>query len=114
MKLQGVTIDFYDKRTCGLLPDLCANWDIRYDELEDNEELLSYWEKSLNNVLKKTKKVVSGNMEGKSILYSADEDAIQIIKEEFFKLELQTINYEDIIKCDHCIKHDYIEDEGLI
>lgn len=110
MKLQGITIDFYDKRTCGLLPDLCAQWDIRYDELEDNEELLKYWEESLKKVLAKTDKVVSGNVEGKSILYSADEKAIKIIKEEFSELELQTIEYEDIIRCEHCITHDYLEE----
>ncbi|RXK07246.1 hypothetical protein [Halarcobacter bivalviorum] len=110
MKLQGITIDFYDKRTCGLLPDLCTQWDIRYDELEDNEELLKYWEESLKKVLAKTDKVVSGNVEGKSILYSADEEAIKIIKEEFSELELQTIEYEDIIRCEHCITHDYLEE----
>ncbi len=110
MKLQGITIDFYDKRTCGLLPDLCTQWDIRYDELEDNEELLKYWDESLKKVLAKTDKVVSGNVEGKSILYSADEEAIKIIKEEFSELELQTIEYEDIIRCEHCITHDYLEE----
>jgi len=112
MELQGITIDFYDKRTCGLLPDLCASWDIRYDELEDNEELIKYWEESLQRVLSKTKKVINGNMEGKSILYSADEEAIQIIKDEFKELELTTINYDDIIRCEHCIKNDYIEDQS--
>lgn len=110
MRLQGITIDFYDKKTCGLLPDLCLTWDIRYDELEDNEELIKYWEESLNRVLSKTDKVVSGNVEGKSILYSADEEAIKIIKEEFSELELQTIEYEDIIRCEHCITHDYLEE----
>ncbi|XOB63546.1 hypothetical protein ACMC56_06965 [Campylobacterota bacterium DY0563] len=109
MELQGITIDFYDKRTCGLLPDLCLNWDIRYDELEDNDELLKYWEESLNRVLSKTKNVVSGNMDGKSILYSADDEAIKIIKEEFKELELNKINYEDIIKCENCLKNDYLE-----
>ncbi|WP_321467972.1 hypothetical protein [Halarcobacter sp.] len=109
MELQGITIDFYDKKTCGLLPDLCLKWDIRYDEIEDNEELIQYWEESLNRVLSKTDKVVSGNMDGKSILYSADEDAINIIKEEFKELELNKINYEDIIKCENCLKNDYLE-----
>ncbi|NVJ54240.1 MAG: hypothetical protein HWD90_11120 [Campylobacteraceae bacterium] len=114
MKLQGITIDFYDKRTCGLLPDLCVQWDIRYDELEDNDELISYWENSLENVLSKTDKVVSGTVDGKSILYSADKDAIKIIQDEFKELELETIDYDDIMKCENCIKHDYIADENKL
>lgn len=112
MELQGITIDFYDKRTCGLLPDLCLQWDIRSDELEDNEELINYWEDNLKRVLAKTKKVVCGNIDGKSILYSADKDAIDIIKEYFKELELSKIDYEDINKCEHCIKNDYIAQES--
>ncbi len=45
MMLQGVSIDFNDRKTCGLLPALCLQWDEKYDELEDNEELLKYWKK---------------------------------------------------------------------
>lgn len=108
MELQGITIDFFDKRICGMLPDLCLHWDIRYDELEDNEELLKYWDERVKNVLAKTNRVVCGNIDGKSIIYSADEEAIDIISNEFKGLKLQKINYEDINKCEHCITNDYI------
>ncbi|RXJ88083.1 hypothetical protein [Arcobacter sp. CECT 8985] len=112
MKLKGITIDFYDKRTCGFLPDLCLYWDIRSEELEDNEKLLNYWEDNLKKVLAKTEKIVSGNIDGKSIIYSADEEAIKIIKEEFKDLELTTIDYEDIKKCENCLKYDYIAQQN--
>lgn len=102
MEHQGITMDFYDKRICSLLPDLCLQWDIRYDELVDNYELIQYWEDTLGRVLEKTDKVVSCNIDGKSILYSADKKAIEIIKDEFKELELSTISYEDIIKCQNC------------
>lgn len=108
MELQGITIDFDDKKTCGLLPDLCLQWDTRYDELEDNEELINYWDNNLNRVLSQTKKVVCGNIGEKSIVYSADKDAIEIIAKEFKELKLQKINYEDIIHCENCITNDYL------
>lgn len=109
MKLQGVTIDFNDRKTCGLLPELCLKWDEKYDELEDNEELLKYWENNLNKIIAKTDKIVSGNMGSKSIVYSHDEEVIALIKDVFSNLELKTIEYEDIIKCDHCLKYDYLD-----
>lgn len=108
MKLQGVTIDFNDRKTCGLLPELCLKWDEKSDELEDNEELLKYWENNLNKILAKTHNVVSGNMGSKSIVYSNDEAAVALIKEVFSNLALKTIDYEDIIKCEHCLKYDYL------
>ncbi|MFA7083511.1 MAG: hypothetical protein WC141_03140 [Arcobacteraceae bacterium] len=111
MKLQGVTIDFNDRKTCGLLPTLCLQWDEKYDELEDNEELLKYWENNLNAIIAKTTKIVSGNIGTKSIVYSNDEEAISLIKEIFKDLELKTIEYEDIIKCEHCLKYDYLDKE---
>ena len=40
MELYGVTLDFDDMRSCGLLPDLCADWDHRSEELTENEKLL--------------------------------------------------------------------------
>ena len=53
MKLQGITIDFNDKRTCGLLPELCLAWDEKYDELDDNQELINYWESNLKKITDK-------------------------------------------------------------
>ncbi len=112
MMLHGITIDFYDKRTCGLLPDQCINWDASSEELEDNEDLLNYWESNLKKVLSKTKNVINANIGGKSILYSADNEAIKIIKDEFKELELSTIDYDDINRCDNCIKFDYIANQS--
>lgn len=109
MILKGITIDFNDRKTCGLLPSLCLKWDEKFDELEDNEDLLKYWENNLNKVLSKTQNVVSGNVGSKSIVYSADDEAIALIQEAFKDLELKTINYEDIIKCEHCLEYDYLD-----
>lgn len=111
MKLQGVTIDFDDRKTCGLLPDLCLRWDFRTDELEDNEELVNYWEKNLEKVLAVSTNVVAGNMGTKSILYSADEKAIAAIQANYPELQLHTIEYDDIIKCENCLHHDYLDEE---
>ena len=51
MELQGVTIDFDDRKTCGLLPDLCLQWDFRTDELdelsEDGRTKKRYYERSV-------------------------------------------------------------------
>ncbi|WP_419770067.1 MAG: hypothetical protein ACNI3C_12135 [Candidatus Marinarcus sp.] len=109
MKLQGVTIDFNDRKTCGLLPSLCLKWDEKFDALEDNEELLKYWESHLEEVLAKTNNIVSGNMGTKSILYSADEVAIKHIAEVFKDLKMSTLDYDNIIKCEHCLTHDYLD-----
>ncbi|OUR72429.1 hypothetical protein A9Q76_03780 [Arcobacter sp. 31_11_sub10_T18] len=108
MELQGITIDFNDKRTCGLLPELCLDWDERYDELDDNQELIDYWESNLKKVTDKTKKIVSGNIEAKSILYSADEEAIQIIRDNFPEIKIGTILYSEVNHCDHCLDYDYL------
>jgi hypothetical protein len=47
-------------------------------------------------------------MGSKSIVYSNDEKAIALIKEVFSNLTLETIDYDDIIKCEHCLKYDYL------
>ena len=108
MQLKGVSIDFDDRRTCALLPKLCLQWDEKYEELEDNADLLQYWEDGIQNILKTTTNIVSGNMGTKSIVYSAEEKIIQLIQESFKDLELETIEYEDILRCEHCIKYDYL------
>lgn len=108
MQLKGVSIDFNDRKTCGLLPDLCLKWDEKYDELEDNEELLKYWENNLNTITAQTHNIVSGNVGSKSIVFSHDEKAIALIKEVFKELALETIEYDDIIKCEHCLEYDYL------
>lgn len=110
MKLQGITIDFDDKKTCGLLPELCLSWDEKYEELEDNEELTQYWETNLKKVTDKTTKIISGNIDSKSIVYSADPEAIALIKDAFKEIDLKTISYSDIMKCDHCLTHDYLDE----
>ena len=109
MELQGITIDFNDKKTCGLLPELCLDWDERYDELDDNQELIDYWEINLKKVTDKTDKIVCGNIETKSILYSADPEAIKIIKETFKEINIDTVKYSNMIKCDHCLDYDYLD-----
>jgi len=111
MELQGITLDFNDKRTCGLLPELCLEWDEKYDELDDNQELIDYWESNLKKVTDKTDKIVSGNIETKSILYSADPAAIEIIKNTFVEIKLETILYSQVNKCDHCLEYDYLNKE---
>lgn len=113
MQLKGITIDFDDKRTCGLLPHLCLQWDEKYDELEDNQELISYWENNIKEVLSTTKNVVSGNMGTKAIIYSADENTIRVIEKVFKELKLNTITYDDIIKCENCLKYDYLDKEFI-
>ena len=110
MKLHGVTLDFDDVKSCGLLPDLCVDWDHRSEELTENEKLLSYWDTNMEKLLSQTKKVVTGNIGNKSIAYSADEDAIMIIKDLFKEMEVKSIDYADIIHCENCITNDYLED----
>ncbi|PLY05177.1 MAG: hypothetical protein C0625_14195 [Arcobacter sp.] len=108
MELYGVTLDFDDMRSCGLLPDLCADWDHRSEELTENEKLLSYWDNNIKELLKKTDKVILGNIGNKSVLYSADENTVQLIKEQFKEMELSKIMYEEIDQCENCIKVDYL------
>ncbi len=110
MKLYGVTLDFDDVKSCGLLPDLCVDWDHRSEELTENEKLLSYWEENIQKLLEKTNNVVVGNIENKSIAYSADDKAIQIIKKLFKEIKLSSIHYDEIQQCQNCIKHDYLKD----
>lgn len=110
MELKGVTIDFDDRKTCGLLPDLCLTWDFRADEISDDTELVTYWEDNLQKVLDQSSKVVAGNMGTKSILYSADEDTIELIKQYFKELHLETIEYDNILKCENCLHHDYLDE----
>ncbi len=109
MKLYGVTLDFNDMKSCGLLPELCLDWDHRSEELSENEKLISYWEHNLQNLLKETKNVVVGNIENRSIIYSADKKAIDLIQKHFKEIELSTVLYEELIQCDYCIKHDYLK-----
>ena len=105
-----MSIDFDDRKTCGLLPDLCLDWDLRANELSDDTELISYWENNLQKVLQKSSKVVAGNMGTKSIVYSADNATIDLIKEHFKELDLHTIHYDDILKCENCLHHDYLDE----
>jgi len=109
MELLGITFDFYDKKTCGMLPDLCLELDERYDELEDNEKLLSYWERGVENILSQTNKVIHGTIDGKSIIYSADKEAIEIISNEFADLELQAIHYKELTDYEEeCFTNNYL------
>ena len=110
MQLEGITIDFNDKRTCGLLPELCLEWDEKYDELDDNQELIKYWESNLKKITDKTHNIVSGNIETKSLVYSADPYAIELIKDVFKEIKTKTIDYNNILKCDHCLEYDYLDE----
>lgn len=109
MKLQGITIDFNDIKSCGILPDMCVDFDQRSDELSENENLLAYWDNRLENLMKETKDLVIVNDENKSLVYSANEKAIDLIKKHFKELELSSIDYEEIHKCDFCVQHDYLK-----
>mgnify|MGYP000379602364 CR=1 FL=1 len=109
MELKGITIDFNDRRTCGLLPELCLEWDEKYDELDDNQELINYWESNLKKLTDKTHNIVSGNIETISMIYSADPYAISLIKEIFKEIKMETIEYEHMTKCDHCLDYDYLD-----
>ena len=48
-------------------------------------------------------------MGNKSIIYSADKNAILVIKDVFKELELSTISYTDIDHYEHYITHDYFK-----
>jgi hypothetical protein len=109
VQLRGITIDFDDRKTCGLLPDLCLEWDEKSEELEDNQKLIDYWENNMEKVLSKTDKIVSGNIGSKAVVYSANEEAISIIRDTFKDLNLSSIEYEDIAKCERCLKYDYLD-----
>lgn len=111
MKVYGVTLDFDDIKSCGLLPDLCVDWDHRSEELTENEKLLSYWNNNIKILLSKTDRVVTGNIGNKSIAYSADENAILIIKDIFKEMEIESIEYSDIMRCENCITNDYLENK---
>lgn len=109
MELQGVTLDFNDAKSCGLLPDMCLDWDRRSEELTENPKLLSYWDKNLKKLLSKTKNVVVGNIENKSMVYSADKKAINLIKKFFKEMKINKIEYDKIEKCQYCIEVDYLK-----
>lgn len=109
MKLQGVTLDFNDVKSCGLKPDMCIEWDRRSEELSENPKLLSYWDKNIKKLLSKTKNVVISNVSEKSMVYSADKTAIELIKKFFKEMTLKTQEYEDIKKCKTCVEHDYLK-----
>lgn len=106
--LYGVTLDFDDIKSCGLLPELCRDWDHRSEELSENEKLLSYWDRNIAELLLRTQKVVIGNIGEKSIVYSADEKAIEIIKEIFKEIKISSLEYNDILDCERCLTHDYL------
>ena len=109
MKLYGITLDFNDMRSCGLLPDMCLDLDHRFDELSENEKLISYWENNLKELLEETKKLVIVNDENKSMVYSAETEAIDLIKKYFKEIELSIVDYENINRCDYCVQHDYLQ-----
>jgi hypothetical protein len=109
MKLYGVTLDFDDVKSCGMIPELCVGWDSKYEDLAENEKLLSYWTDNIEKLFSKTKNIIFGNIGSKSIVFSADKEAIALISEIFKEIELTSIEYENIIRCENCIKHDYLE-----
>lgn len=109
MKLYGITLDFDDMKSCGLLPDLCLDWDHRSEELTENEKLLSYWDTNIQELLEKTDQVVLGNIGNKSVIYSADEKAVELIQKQFKEMQLSSINYDEIDQCENCIKIDYLK-----
>ena len=109
MKVFGITLDFDDMKSCGLLPDLCLDWDHRSEELTENEKLLSYWDKNIEKLSEQTDKLILGNIGNKSVVYSADEEAIKLIKEQFKEMELSSIDYENIDHCENCITVDYLK-----
>lgn len=109
MQLKGITIDFDDKKTCGLLPDLCLEWDEKFDELEDNQNLVDYWENNVKKVLSQTKNIVNGNIGSKAVIYSADEESIKIIKDVFSELELSSLSYEELTSCESCLLYNYLD-----
>ncbi len=109
MKLYGITLDFNDMKSCGLLPDMCLDWDHRSEELSENEKLISYWDNRLKALLNETKNVVVINDENISMVYSADKEAIDLIKKHFKEIELNSVEYEKMHRCDFCIEHDYIQ-----
>ncbi|RXJ96477.1 hypothetical protein CRV00_02355 [Malaciobacter molluscorum] len=111
MKLKGITIDFDDKKTCGLLPDLCFEWDEKFEELEDNQKLIKYWENNVNKVLSQTKNIITGTINSRAIICSANDEAIKIIKETFKDLELSTISYEELMQCESCLSHNYLDND---
>lgn len=109
MKLYGITLDFNDMKSCGLLPDMCLDWDHRSEELSENQKLLSYWDKHLKDLLDETNKVVVINDEHKSMVYSKDKNAVDLIKKHFKEIELSAIDYENMNRCDYCVQHDYLQ-----
>ena len=109
MELYGITLDFTDLKSCGIKPDMCLEFDHRFDELSENEKLISYWESNIKKVLEETDKVVVLNDEHKSMVYSADEEAIEIIKKHFKEISLSKVSDEELDRCDTCVQQDYLQ-----
>ncbi len=109
MIVHGITLDFDDIKTCGLLPDLCANWDRRSEELVELETIAQYWDENIKILLKQTKKLIIGNIGNKSIVYSYDKDAILKIKETFKEFTLTQMEYKVINHDIDYIVHDYLK-----
>jgi len=109
MLLHGVIMDFDDIRTCGLVPDACINWDQGSEELTENEAFDLYWNKNIQKLLSKTQKVVLGSEGNKSLVYTADEEALAYIKEIFHELNISSVEYKDINQCERCITLDYLK-----
>jgi len=102
-------MDFDDIKTCGLVPESCVDWDQGSEDLNENEAFDLYWNKNIQELLAKTQKVVLGNDGNKSLVYSADKDAIACIKEVFKEIDLTSVEYEDINQCDRCVTLDYLK-----
>lgn len=109
MIVYGITLDFDDIRTCGLLPDLCSNWDRRSEELVELETIAAYWDNNIKSLLDQTHKLIIGNIGNKSIVYSNDENAILKIKSTFKEFELNSMEYDDINHDLDYIVHDYLK-----
>jgi hypothetical protein len=109
MTLHGVTMDFDDIRTCGLVPESCTDWDRGSEELNENHAFDLYWNKNIQELLSKTQKVVLGSDGNKSLVYTGDAEALIYIKEIFKEININTIEYEDINQCERCISLDYLK-----
>jgi len=109
MTLHGITMNFDDIRTCGMIPDACANWDHGSEELSENEAFDLYWNQNIQKLLAKTQKVVIGSDGNKSLVYTADKEALSYIKEIFKEMIIDSIEYENINQCDRCITLDYLK-----
>lgn len=108
MNLKGIVLDYKDKKSCALLPDKCLAWDEKSEELQENEELIKYFEKNLDKVFSQTNKIIGGSIEGRGIVCSDDEEAIEIINNTFKELDLQNISSNEISKYNTSLKYNYL------